>query len=34
VTAVGLLGTTAFLASYLAARRVIRIDPLLAMRVQ
>jgi ABC-type antimicrobial peptide transport system permease subunit len=32
--AVGLLGATAFLAGYLAARRVIKIDPLLAMRVQ
>jgi len=32
VAAVGLLGTTAFLATYLAARRVIGIDPLLTMR--
>jgi hypothetical protein len=34
VAAVGLLGVSAFLASYLAARRVIRIDPLLTMRAQ
>ena len=32
--AVGLLGTTALLAAYLAARRVIGIDPLLSMREQ
>jgi putative ABC transport system permease protein len=32
VTAAGLLATTALLAGYLAARRVTRIDPLLAMR--
>jgi putative ABC transport system permease protein len=32
IAAAGLLGATAFVASYLAARRVIRIDPMLAMR--
>jgi len=34
LAAVSLLGATALLASYLAARRVIRIDPVLAMRAQ
>ena len=34
VAAAGLLGATAFLASYLAARRVTRVDPLLTMRAQ
>jgi ABC-type lipoprotein release transport system permease subunit len=34
VAAAGLLGATAFLASYLAARRVVRVDPLQTMRAQ
>lgn len=34
VATVGVLGTTALLASYLAARRVIRIDPVRAIREQ
>jgi ABC-type lipoprotein release transport system permease subunit len=34
VAAAGLLGATAFLASYLAARRVIGVDPLQTMRAQ
>jgi ABC-type antimicrobial peptide transport system permease subunit len=32
IAAAGLLGATAFVAGYFAARRVIRIDPMLAMR--
>jgi ABC-type lipoprotein release transport system permease subunit len=32
IAAAGLLGATAFVAGYFAARRVIRIDPILAMR--